>query len=443
MTPKRALEQIYALPRFNRGATLEPVADLLAALREPQKALRFVHIAGTNGKGSISTMCAAVLQESGLRVGLYTSPFINDFRERFQINGKPISPAEFATVTREVFHAMKTLPKANQLSQFDVVTAIGLLAFARAGCQIVILECGLGGRLDATNVIPPPLVSVIGNIGFDHTELLGDTVEAIAAEKCGILKKGTHTAVCAPQDYPAARQTVEAAAEAHGIRAVSVKAADIALLQCGLGTLTFSYKRKIYKCGLAATYQARNAATAIEVLHALRREGLVIADEDIERGLLHAYIPARLELMGMAPHVLLDGAHNIDGLRALRESVEAIAPTFDRLFCLVGMLQEKDPAGALAAFFSSLAVQEKLATVATVTPPTPRACPADRLADVLAALPAPPKQITAYDSMEKALKACLSAMREKDALLCFGSLYMMGDLRRLIKEHYEHEQQND
>ena len=437
MTPKSALERIYALPRFNRGETLSPVRELLAALREPQRALRFVHVAGTNGKGSISAMCASVLAKTGLRVGLYTSPFINHFRERFQINGTPVSPAEFAAATREVFLAIKRLPSANELSQFDVVTAIGLLIFARAGCDVVVLECGLGGRLDATNAIEAPLVAVIGNIGFDHTELLGDTVEAITAEKCGILKAGTGAVVCAPQDYPAAEQTARTAADACGIPFTAVKESDLLLLQCGLGSLTFSYRKKTYVSGLAAAYQARNAATALEVLFALRRAGFSISDQAIADGLRHAYIPARLELMGMAPHVLLDGAHNKDGLHALRKSIEAIAPTFGRLFCLVGMLREKAPGEALAAFFSSPIIHKKLAGTVTVTPPTPRACPAGELADVLAALPTPPAHITAYEDVRQALLACFSAMKEDDALLCFGSLYTMGELRCLIQEHYE------
>ena len=237
MTAKTALEHIYALPRFNRGETMEPVKELLRALREPQRALRFIHIAGTNGKGSVSAMCDAILRESGLRVGLYTSPFINDFRERFQIDGRPVNQTDFAQAAAYVLRALRRLPCADQLSQFDVVTAIGLVLFARAGCEIVVLECGLGGRLDATNVIAPPDVAVIVNIGFDHTELLGDSIEAITAEKCGILKPGTGAFVCAPQDYPAAYRVAEETAAANGIPTVIVPAKEIDIQQCSLGQL--------------------------------------------------------------------------------------------------------------------------------------------------------------------------------------------------------------
>ncbi len=437
MTAKTALEHIYALPRFNRGETMEPVAELLRALREPQRALRFIHIAGTNGKGSVSAMCDAILRESGMRVGLYTSPFINDFRERFQIDGRPVNQTDFAQAAAYVLRALRRLPCADQLSQFDVVTAIGLVLFARAGCEIVVLECGLGGRLDATNVIAPPDVAVMVNIGFDHTELLGDSIEAITAEKCGILKPGTGAFVCAPQDYPTAYRVAEEAAAANGIPTVIVPAEEIDIQQCSLGQLSFSYRGTPYQSQLAAAYQARNAATAIEAIRALSRSGLSVAEDAIVRGLRHAYIPARLELISMAPHILLDGAHNLDGLRALRTSIEAVAPYFARLHCLVGMLREKEPHKALSAFFSSPLIGERLACVTTVTPPTPRACPAEELAKILHGIDTPPAQIRTSGSMQEALAQCLADMQENDLLLCFGSLYSMGALRRLIQEHYQ------
>ena len=435
MTPKRALESIYALPRFNRGETLEPVKELLRALREPQKALRFLHVAGTNGKGSICTMCAAALEDAGLRVGLYTSPFIHDFRERFQINGKPVSPAEFASATQEVFSAIRRYSFQN-LSQFDVVTAIGLLIFARAGCQIVVLECGLGGRLDATNVIAAPEVAVIGNIGFDHTELLGDTIEKITAEKCGIIKKGTGAVICAPQDYPTAVEVIKAKAEACGVPLVVVSQKNILPLHCGLGLLRFVYRNKEYESALAAIYQARNAATAIEALFALRKRQIAIPDKAIASGLRRAYIPARLELMSIAPHILLDGAHNVDGLRALRASIEAVSSSYARLFCLVGMLREKEPRRALSAFYSSSVIGKKLHHIATITPSTPRAYPAAELARLLDEMPEINCPVTAYDSPTKAIRACLAEMNEDDALLCFGSLYAMGDIRHAIEDYY-------
>ncbi len=435
MTPQCALESILALPRFSRGNTLEPVRALLHALRDPQRGLRFIHVAGTNGKGSISTMCSAILQEAGLRVGLFTSPYIEHFRERFQINGQAASPDAFAKAATAVLTAMKKLKQANELSQFDVVTAIGFLYFAIEKCDVVVLECGLGGRLDATNVIEPPCVAVIGNIGFDHTELLGDSIEAITKEKCGILKPGTGAVVCAPQDYPAAAETIKAVAAKQNIPLFAVQEDTLFLLSCHLGALSFSYRGEAYTTRLAAAYQGRNAAAAIEAMRAwqsvTKRPLLMQAVRD---GLAQAFIPARLERASLAPLVLLDGGHNIDGLRALRTSMEAVTDSFDRLFCLVGMLREKAPDQALSAFFSSLILREKLGGLYTMTPNTPRACPAKELADILQQLPLSLPRAIAYADPKEALDACLSAMGPQDALLCFGSLYSMGELRRILRE---------
>lgn len=432
MTPKNALDKILALPRFQRGHTLVPVKQLLAALHDPQEDLSFIHVAGTNGKGSISTMCASMLQAAGYRVGLYTSPYINSFHERFRIDGVPVSPAVFAEAARDVLTAVKHLPCADQLSQFDVITAVGLLIFARTGCRIVVLECGLGGRWDATNAIAPPLVAVIGNIGFDHMEQLGDTIAAITAEKCGILKHGTGAVVCAPQDYSEAPMVVAEVAAREGIPLVQVKKQDIALQHCGIGRLHFTYRHKAYESGLAAAYQAQNAATALEVMAALVDTPFPVAEEAVQTGLAHAYIPARFEALSISPLVLLDGGHNRDGLMALRQSMERVATAFDRLYCIVGMLWEKTPEEALSAFFSSPALSEKIAGVVTVKPLTPRGCEAGVLAEVIRSLPKPPAPVVAAADMQEAIKRCLHDMRPQDVLLCFGSLYMMGELRRLV-----------
>ena len=237
MTPRRALEWIYSLPRFNRGETLEPVRELLTALREPQRALRFIHVAGTNGKGSISTMCASVLKEAGLRVGLYTSPFINDFRERFQVDGKPVSPAEFAAATREVALAMRGLSPAATLSQFDVVTAVGLLLFARAACDVLVLECGLGGRLDANpSYSLYKTLAAIRNVPFVPSPLADDfswrkpVLEAAGGEKVSLFLL---TNPNAPTGTVTPRETITSfAGKFKGVVIVDEAYADFAKSNC-------------------------------------------------------------------------------------------------------------------------------------------------------------------------------------------------------------------
>ena len=436
MTAKGALKRIFALPRTNGAPSLEPMRELMHLLRDPQDSLRFVHIAGTNGKGSTATMIASVLQATGLTVGLYTSPYINDFRERFRIGNIPVSVAAFTEAARLCFSAMEEMEHPERLSQFDVVTAIGFLIFARANCDIVVLECGLGGRFDATNIIPPPLAAVICNIGYDHTDLLGDTVEKIAAEKCGILKEGTGCFIMAPQDYRGAVNEMTDRAVALTLPTVRVAEDDILVEKCSFGSMEFSYRGTRYTSSLIAAYQARNAATAIETVLALRPY-FNIPDTAIAYGLSHAYIPARLELLGFRPHVLLDGAHNPDGVRSLRDSLERLLPDIPYFFCLIGMLEDKDVHTSLEYFFSSPVIREKLCGVVTVTPPTPRAMSAERLAEVISSFGLPEKvHIVPFDDTRGGLFAILKDLRMNEALICFGSLYMMGDLRRYVKEYY-------
>ena len=432
MTEQSALARIYALPRFCGGErTLEPLRALLALLCEPQRALRFVHVAGTNGKGSVSTMTASVLQEAGYRVGLYTSPYINTFRERFQINGKPIGEAVFLRAVRKVLAAREKLEEKAALSQFDVVTAIGLLLFAEEKCDIVVLECGLGGRLDATNVIDAPLVAALTNIGYDHTDVLGDTIEKITVEKCGILKRGTSCAVLAPQDYPAASEAFERAALLLEIPTKKALLSDISLRRVGFGSLGFTYRALPYRTRLAAPYQAKNAATALEILFALRACGFTISDEAIEKGLLTAFIPARLELCSLCPHIMLDGAHNPDGVRALANTMEILAEQYRRLFCLVGVLEDKQPRATLSPFFESPVLRERIGGIATIRPSTPRAAAAEEISALLSEM-LPTLPICAFADAKEAVLSLLSMMSEGDLLLAFGSLYSMGELRAIL-----------
>ncbi len=433
MTRQTAIEKIYALPRFNRGETLEPVHELLHALHDPQKVLRFVHVAGTNGKGSISTMIAAILQATGQKVGLYTSPYINDFCERFRIGDVPVNATAFTRAAKRVFDALRKIPCTDRLSQFDVITAIAFVIFAEEGCDTVVLECGLGGRLDATNVIEPPQVAVIGNIGYDHTELLGSSISEITTEKCGIIKPGTGALVCAPQDYPEATRVAESYAVQMGVPSVTIEG-GYTIEKCTLGALQFTYRGKMYTSSLAAAYQAKNAVTALEAVFALRHQGVDIPDAAIAHGLAHAFIPARLELASLFPHVLLDGAHNEDGIRALRDSIERLAPQFERLYCVIGMLEDKSPQDTLSAFFASPILQEKLDGIMTVTPNSPRACPAEKLSILLSGMTKAP--VIPCPSPGEAAGRVISQMQGKDLLLCFGSLYMMGDLRRTIARRY-------
>ncbi len=433
MTERKALDAIYALPRFAAAsASLGPMRELMAALGNPEQRLRFVHVAGTNGKGSTATMIASVLREAGLRVGLYTSPYINHFRERFRINDAPVNSLLFARTAKRVLDTLKKLPSRERISQFDAVTAIGFLLFAAEDCDIVVLECGLGGRLDATNVIPAPALAVITNIGYDHTAVLGEHITEIAAEKCGILKPGTPYAIFSPQDYPPALAVLADSATERGIPFVAARLGDIDLRGVGFAFLDFTYDGFSARSGLAAPYQAKNAATAIEAIRALNRLGYGISDDCLRAGLLRAAIPARMELLSITPTVVLDGAHNKDGLAALSNSLEILSPQYSRLFCLVGMLRDKEPNEALSPFFKSEILRKKLISVATFTPDSPRAATGEEIKDILDGIFENSVPVTAYPNGKEALRRLLPTMDEGDLLLAFGSLYSMGELRREI-----------
>ena len=433
MTAARAIEKIYALPRFARGETLEPVRELLSALHHPEPLFPAIHVAGTNGKGSVSTMISSILVASGLRVGLYTSPYIHNFRERFQINNTPVSATAFAAAAQRVFDAMKRVKNAASLSQFDVVTAIGFVIFADAGCDVAVLECGLGGRLDATNVIAPPRLAVITNIGLDHTDVLGDSITAIAGEKCGIVKPGTGALICAPQDYPEAVRVCEGVCAERGVPFIPVT--EIGTVEkFTFGQLRFSYKGNSYTSALSALYQVRNAETAIEAACALQKMGYPITHEAIEAGLLRAYIPARLEMVSLYPHILVDGAHNADAVRALTDSIERLGGDFSRLFCVLGMMKDKRPDAALSSFFASPLVRERIAGIATLSPEGARAMSGEELCGLLSKMTSAP--IITTSSAEEAISRILPQMQGKDLLLCFGSLYILGDIKDAVRRRY-------
>ena len=270
MNYEQAMEYIHAVQWAGHKPGLTRTRTLLAALGDPHKKLQFVHVAGTNGKGSTAAMLAAVLQAAGYTTGLFTSPFLEQFAERMQVNGQPIPDTELAAACETLQPCIAAMD--DQPTEFELVTAAAMLWFQRRGCDIVVLEVGLGGRLDATNVIGAPACAVITNIGLDHTEILGDTLAQIAREKAGILKPGT----CAVS-YP---QTAEVRAVLHetcarlDIPLTEADADAIEPLRDSVDGQTFSYRGAVYDLPLLGRHQLRNAAVALETVAALRTRGL-------------------------------------------------------------------------------------------------------------------------------------------------------------------------
>lgn len=309
MNYNEAIEYIHSIPRFVRPLGNENLSRLLEAMGSPQNQLKFVHVAGTNGKGSVCAMLSEVLKRSGYTTGLFTSPFIEVFNERIRINNEMISDnilAEYITETADIM-----VRENAQVSEFAFITAVALKYFADSGCDIVVLETGMGGRLDATNIIPAPEAAVLTSIGMDHMQYLGETIEEIAEEKCGIIKSGSMV-VSAPNER--VREIIEKSAQK----------AEAELVVCEKGEEVWgqlSYKTWLYALSLKGKYQYENASVVIETVNALNRRGWKISQTALCWGLENAKWKARYEFV--APNIIIDGAHNIDGIRALKASLSA------------------------------------------------------------------------------------------------------------------------
>ncbi len=309
MNYTESIEYIHTIPRFVRPLGNENLERLLEALGLPQNQLKFVHVAGTNGKGSVCAMLSEVLKRAGYKTGLFTSPFIEVFNERIRINNEMIDDnilAEYVTETSQLMERGDA-----QVSEFAFITAVALKYFADSECDIVVLETGMGGRLDATNIIPAPEVAVLTSIGMDHMQYLGETVEEIAEEKCGIIKPGL-TVVSAPNVRVI--DTIKAAAEKVGAE----------LTVCEEGREVWNqlvYKTWIYNLSLKGKYQYENASVVIETVNALNDRGWKVSATALCSGLENTKWKARYEFI--SPNIIVDGAHNIDGIRALKESLVA------------------------------------------------------------------------------------------------------------------------
>ena len=404
------LDFYTATPKYTHTPGLDVIKTLLTRLGNPQAGLRCIHIAGTNGKGSCAAMTASVLQAAGYRTGLFTSPDLVTMAERIRINGVNITLSDFADITTRVKAACQML---SEPSYFEKITAAAFLYFAEQGCDYVVLETGLGGRLDATNIIESPACSVIMPIGFDHTGVLGDTLSAIAGEKADILKPGC-PAVCAPQESDALTIIQNVAAEkGAALHLVDIKKiADCSHSPAGQ---EFSYgSLKNIQLSLLGRHQIQNACAVIEITRILG-----IDEAAIRAGLKAAQWPCRFEFFPDTPAFLLDGAHNAHGASALAAGLREYFPG-QKFTMVMGVMADKD-------YTDILALMEPLATrFITLAPNSPRAMPPAELAAMVKTVPA-----TAADSIGEAVAL---ARAYGDPVCAFGSLYYIGTVRALLTE---------
>ena len=422
MTAREAIEYIERQTWSSTRLGLERTRELLGKLGDPQKKLSFVHVAGTNGKGSTCAMLASVLQAAGYRTGLYTSPYICRFNERMQVNGESISDEVLAELTELVMPAAEQM--SDHPSQFELVTAIAMRYFLDAGCDIVVLEVGLGGALDSTNVIDRPEAAVITNIGLEHTEYLGNTLAQIAAAKAGIIKPGC-TAVC----YRGAPEVEAVFEDVCRERGAELVKADFEALQPLSADLTGQYFRrgseKLF-LPLLGAHQLRNAAVALDTVDVLRRHGWRVPEAALRQGLAHTVWPARFELLRREPVFIVDGAHNPQCVQALVQAIEAYLPG-ERVTFLTGVLADKD-------YMTMLRCMAPYALhFVCVTPDSPRALPAQELVSALRAMGL---SAEAAEDTDTGIAAALHAAGDGPVVAC-GSLYMAGLVRRRAKELFE------
>ena len=386
-------------------------------LGDPQKELKFIHVAGTNGKGSFCSMLDSILRRAGYRTGMFTSPYIKYFNERICFDGAPISDEELAEVTsyvRPFADSMEEKP-----TEFELITAIGFEYFRRRGCDVVILETGMGGRLDSTNIIEAPLLSVITGIALDHTAYLGDTIEKIAYEKAGIIKKDC-PALFGGNDE-SALSVIRDYADEVGAPLYVTDRGSIRNVRTTLDGTSFDFEElsdiRLGLLGLYQPYNAANVKTAVDILN--KTGAMRIPPEAVYKGFSEARWHARFELIGTDPTVIYDGAHNPEGIAAAVRSIKAYFPD-KKVYVLSGVMKDKDY-NCIAADLSTVASR-----AFTVTPDNPRALDAKDYASVLSAhgINAAP-----FDTLEDGLSSALDAARSNNTpLVCLGSLYMYSEL---------------
>ena len=418
MTCTEAIAYIHSVSWKGSRPGLERITELCRALGDPQRDLRFIHVAGTNGKGSFCRMLSGILTAAGYRVGLFTSPFVRRFNERMMVNNAEIADGDLARDTETVRAFADRM--ADKPTEFELITAIGFVYFKRMKCDCVVLECGMGGRLDSTNVIEDPLLSVITGIDFDHMVYLGNTIQAIAAEKGGIIKPG-RPCLYGGADNSACR-TLSAIAEVRGAPFHTVDHGLVRVREMTLDGTVFDFDDLHgLRIPLLGTYQPDNAATVLTAVGILREGGMAIPEQAVREGLASSVWPARFELLRRNdPVILYDGGHNPQGVGAAVAGIRAYFPE-QEVNVLSGVMADKD----YDAMIGLLA--PVTARAFTVTPQNPRSLPAE---DYAAHFEAHRVPAAAFASVPEALAAAIADSRANGRpLVCLGSLYLYAELR--------------
>ncbi len=423
MDYKETLDYISSINWKGSVLGLERIQTLMEKLGNPQKELKFIHIGGTNGKGSTAAFLSSILCEAGYKTGLFTSPFIETFNERMQINNTNISDEELAEVTsyiRPFADSMEDKP-----TEFELNTAISLVYFAKNKCDIVVFEVGMGGSLDSTNIIDSPEVAVITAIGLDHTEELGDTIEKIAQTKSGIIKEGCSVVLYDQVD--SVKEVIENRCKEVGAKLFVSEPNEVIFKSVDIEAQHFSYKDfDELQMPLIGRYQLFNVAVALKVVEVLISKGWNISKDQIKDGLKKTKWPGRFEVLRKDPIFIVDGAHNPHGIKATSESIKSVfskeLEEGKKLTFLFGVMADKDYKDMLSQ------IVPFAKDFLCVTPDNPRALDSKKLAEVIKEIGV---NARSYDTIEEAIDSALNC---NNNCLALGSLYMIGDIKRYIKQ---------
>ena len=420
MRYEEVLTRLTSTGFFSKSAGLSRMETMLAHFGNPERSLKIIHVAGTNGKGSVCAMLHGILTEAGYKTGLYTSPYIHDFRERIQINGELIPKRTLAAIAKKVFAYTDTL--SERPNQFELITLIALLYFSHEKCDFVVLETGLGGTFDATNVVKEPVLTVIMNIGLDHCEILGNTLSKIAEAKAGIIKPGCN-AVFYPSDEEALAVLIN---RANQIGAPYTLTDETKLTEYKPipGFEHFRYKGYNIRLNLLGKHQVKNAMTAIEGADILRKKGVDIPKQAVIGALSHISWPVRMELVHHDPDVYIDGGHNPQCIAAAEEFFKEPRFAGRTIHVLTGMLGDKDyrtMAGILKRFTDDAYFFRF---------PHKRAIPEEKMTDFLTEF-----CLKSTDNPEKTLQYLCNTVPKNDIILCIGSLYMTDRIRSFFFRH--------
>ncbi|MBQ3236482.1 MAG: bifunctional folylpolyglutamate synthase/dihydrofolate synthase [Oscillospiraceae bacterium] len=424
MDYEESLEYIANFPRFKKEPSLDEMKMLLAKLGDPQNRLKSINVAGTNGKGSTVAMLSSVLSTAGYKTGRYISPYVLEFRERMMINGKMIGKKRLAKIVETVKEkADELMENGIVLNAFEVTTACAMLWFAEEECDFVVLEAGLGGRFDATNTVPEPVLQIITAVGLDHMEQLGDTVAKITAEKCGILRPGCTLLTSPGQEQEALTVMLNKCAELDATF-VTGAAGRAKIVSCDASGMDVLVGKTELSLSLGGRHQINNLLTVYSAVSILKEKHFVIKDEHLVEGIAATKFPARFELCSKEPMVILDGAHNPQAAKALVENVKEFLPEKRTLLC--GMMADKDCETVMAELAPCF---ERIITVPVQNP---RMVLPEKLAEIAAKYC---KNVKTEQNAKEALESVLEKLESEEALVVAGSLYLASELRPMLMRY--------